>query len=242
MKTKQPFLSIIVPVYNEEKRMKKGVEKIFRFIDEQKFTVECIIVNDGSTDITLQMLQALKHPSLKIISYERNRGKGYAVRKGIKSAKGEYRLFLDIDMSTPIEEFHKFLPFLKRYDVVIGSRRVRESKILVHQPFLRERMGAVFTFLSATILSVAVSDFTCGFKCFSKKASQIVFSLGSLDGWGFDSEIIFLSQKKGFAIKEVPVVWKNDTQTRVVLLKDVFLSFWDLLTIRINELSGKYDG
>lgn len=241
MKTDNPFLSIIVPVYNEEKRLTRGITKILRFIDEQTFRIELIVVSDGSTDATVKLLKKLNHPGFRLISYEKNQGKGYAVREGIKNARGDFQLFMDVDLSTPIEEFQKFLPHVKTFDVVIGSRRAKDSVILVHQPILREWMGSAFTFLSSVLLGVKISDFTCGFKCFSKKAAEKLFSLQCLNGWGFDSEIIFLAQKRGFVIKEVPVTWSNDSLTRVILVKDVFLSFIDLIKIRVNDLAGRYN-
>lgn len=240
MKTKAPFLSIIVPVYNEEKRLEKGISEIIRFINVQKFQTELLVVNDGSTDRTLKLLKRVEHPSFKLISYNKNQGKGFAIRRGMKEARGDYRLFMDIDLSTPVNEFDEFLPYLNKFDVIIGSRKTKGSEVLVHQSALREQLGSVFTWLSATFLGVSVSDFTCGFKCFSKKAALEIFSLQDLKGWGFDSEIMFLAQKKGFFIKEIPVTWSNDSQTRVVLLKDIFSSLLDLIKIRFNELSGKY--
>lgn len=240
MKINKPFLSIVVPVYNEEKRLTRGINQILQFIDKQAFRVELIVVNDGSTDGTVRLLKKRKHPSLRLISYEKNRGKGYAVREGMKIARGDFRLFMDVDLSTPIEEFQKFLPHFKNFDVVIGSRRTKDSAILVHQPFLREWLGSVFTWLSSISLGIEISDFTCGFKCFSRKAAVKLFSLQRLHGWGFDSEIMFLARKKSFLIKETPVVWSNDSQTRVVLIKDAFLSLMDLMKIRVNDLLGKY--
>ncbi|MBI2613522.1 MAG: glycosyltransferase family 2 protein [Candidatus Levybacteria bacterium] len=240
MKINKPFLSIIVPVYNEEKRLNRGINRILAFIDEQVFSIELIVVNDGSTDATIKLLKKLKHPSLRLISYEKNRGKGYAIREGMRDAAGAWRLFMDIDLSTPIEEFQKFLPHFKNFDVIIGSRRTKDSTVLVHQPILREWLGSVFTWLSSTILNVEISDFTCGFKCFSKNAANKLFSLARLHGWGFDSEIMFLAQKKGFLIKEAPVVWSNDSQTRVRLIKDVLISFTDIIKIRVNDVLGKY--
>lgn len=240
MNTDTPFLSIIVPLYNEEKRLFGGITKILRFLDKQTFLTELIVVNDGSTDTTAKLLKNIKDKRLRRISYKKNKGKGFAVRSGMKKARGEVRLFMDVDLSTPIEEFQKFLPFVKSYDVVIGSRRVKDSVILVHQHFIRERLGSTFTWLSSILLAVSVTDFTCGFKCFSRKAANILFSYQQIDGWGFDSEIIYLAQKKGFIIKEVPVTWSNDSQTRVILIKDVFLSLIDLLRIRANDIVGKY--
>lgn len=241
MKTKKPFLSIIVPVYNEEKRLACSITSILRFIDKQTCQIELIVVNDGSTDATIDLLKMLQHPSLRLISYEKNQGKGYAVSVGMNNARGAWRLFMDVDSSTPIEEFQKFLPHCKNFDIIIGSRRIKDSVVLVHQPFLREWLGLIFTWLSSTFLGVKVSDFTCGFKCFSDRAASKLFSLQRLHGWGFDSEIMFLAQKKRFLIKEIPVVWSNDLHTRVVLIKDVFLSLLDLVMIRVNDILGKYD-
>ncbi len=240
MKTGHPFLSIIVPIYNEEKRLTRGITEILRFIDNQRYVIELIVVNDGSTDATIQLLKELKHPHLRLLSYEKNQGKGYAIREGMLKARGDVRLFLDVDLSTPVAEFRKFLPHLRTFDVVIGSRRTKGSAILVHQPLLRERLGSVFTWLSSAFLGIEISDFTCGFKCFSRESANTLFPLQRLHGWGFDSEIIFLAQKKGFLIKEVPVTWSNDSQTRVNLAKDVFLSLLDLIKIRVNDMLGKY--
>lgn len=240
MRINKPFLSIIVPVYNEKKRLTRGITQILRFINKQSFRVELIIVDDGSTDATIELLRKLKHPSLRLISYDKNQGKGYAVREGMKNALGAWRLFMDVDLSTPIEEFQKFLPYFKNFEVIIGSRRTKDSVVLVHQPFFREWLGSVFTWLSSTFLGVKISDFTCGFKCFSEKASSELFSLQRLHGWGFDSEIMFLAQKKGFLIKEVSVIWSNNSQTRVVLIKDIFLSLIELVKIRFNDVLKRY--
>lgn len=240
MKINKPFLSIIVPVYNEKKRLTRGITQILRFINKQSFRVELIIVNDGSTDATIELLRKLKHPSLRLISYDKNQGKGYAVKEGMKNAQGTWRIFMDVDLSTPIEEFQKFLPYFKNFEVIIGSRRTKDSVVLVHQPFFREWLGSVFTWLSSTFLGVKISDFTCGFKCFSEKAASELFSLQRLHGWGFDSEIMFLAQKKGFLIKEVSVIWSNNSQTRVVLIKDIFLSLMELVKIRFNDVFKRY--
>lgn len=240
MKTNTPFLSIIVPVYNEEKRVTRGIAKILHFIDQQTYASELIVVNDGSTDQTVPLVKKFKHPGVRLISYEKNQGKGYAIREGMRKARGDVRLFLDVDLSTPIEEFRKFLPYHPTHDVIIGSRRAQGARILVHQTFLREWLGSVFTRLSSVFLGVKASDFTCGFKCFSRKAARKIFSLQRLHGWGFDSEIMYLAQKKGFIMREVPVTWSNDSRTRVILTKDVFLSLLDLIKIRMNDIVGTY--
>ncbi len=237
---KNPFLSIIIPIFNEEKRLKKLYE-IVTFLKKQKYSWELIIVDDGSTDRTYKILKPIKDKlRSKLISYNPNVGKGSAIRTGMLTAKGEYRLFLDIDLSTPIEELEKFLPFLKEYDIVIGSRKMKLSNVIIRQPFIREMLGKMFTQLSQRILQMQVSDFTCGFKCFSKKASDYIFSRQRIDRWGFDSEVLYIGKQGGFSIKEIPVSWKNDPRTKVKFPQDILNSLGELIKIRINSTTGMY--
>lgn len=234
------FLSIIIPIYNEEKRL-FNLHKIFDFLKKSKFTFELIIINDGSTDNTLSELKKLqKKHRFSIISYNNNRGKGYAIKNGVLKAAGKYRLFIDIDLSTPIEEFKKFEPFLQQYDVIIASRRLPQSNLILKQSTIREFLGKTFTFLSQIILGVNISDFTCGFKVFSEKASREIFPKLTIERWGFDSEVLFIAQKKGLSIKEVSVVWKNNPLTKVKFPRDILNSLKELFSIRLNDFLGRY--
>ena len=238
--TNRPFLSLIIPLFNEERRLGKSIH-IFNYLKKKSLKTEVILVNDGSLDSTALKLKKLcRKYHFKIISYKKNRGKGYAIKKGMLLAKGDFRLFVDIDLSTPIEEFDKFIPYLKKYHVIIGTRKHKKAKILVRQPPLRENMGKIFTILSQLILATNVSDFTCGFKCFSKEAAAKTFSKQLIERWGFDSEILFLAKRNGYKIKEVPVLWKNDTNSKVRFPQDIIRSLTDLLKIRLYALSGKY--
>lgn len=238
---KYPFISIIVPLYNEEKRL-VNLLKIYKYFNKKNLHHELIIINDGSSDKTLNKLNELSNNfKFKLISYQKNRGKGYAVKMGMMKARGRYRLFTDIDLSTPIEVFNKFLPILSRYDIVIGSRKKRGSRLIIHQPKLRERLGKVFTTLSQSFLNINLTDFTCGFKCFSKEAAEKIFFRQKINRWGFDTEILFISKKMGFSVKEIPVVWKNDIETRVKLPWDIITSLADLVKIRYNDFMGRYD-
>jgi len=158
----------------------------------------------------------------------------------MSQAAGEFRIFMDIDLSTPLEEFRQFQPFLRSHDIVIGTRKNIEGKILEHQPWMREALGKGFTFLSQIMLQVWLSDFTCGFKCFSAKAATRIFPRLTIDRWGFDSEILFLAKKFGFPVKEVAVRWMNDRLTRVKFPQDILRSFSDLWTIRLNDWRGVY--
>lgn len=234
------YLSVIVPVFNESKRL-QGVEQISSFFKKKAFSTELVIVNDGSSDNTLARLKKLqKTYRFSLLTYYPNRGKGHAIKIGMLAAKGEYRLFMDIDLSTPLEEFDKFKDWLGKSDVVIGSRKVRSAKLIQRQNPIRENLGKVFTLMSQVVLRMKVTDFTCGFKCFSAKAASEIFSCSQIERWGFDSEILYLAKKRGFKIKEVPVTWRNDTNTKVKFPQDIIRSLNELFQIVINDLTGKY--
>lgn len=238
--TKKPFLSVIIPVYNEEKRV-KNLTLIISYLRKQKYSWEIIIVDDGSTDKTKSILKSLRNKiKFKVVSYSPNLGKGIAVKTGILKAKGKYRLFLDIDLSTPISEVKKILPHLKKYDIVIGSRKLKTSKLIERQPFIRETLGKMFTIFSQIILQLEVSDFTCGFKCFSQKAAEQIFSRQTINRWGFDSEILFIGKGRKFSIKEIPVTWIDDRRTKVKFPQDILNSLIELIKIRLNSHRGLY--
>lgn len=243
MTDKKVFLSIIIPLYNEEKRIRMLFE-IHSYLKKQKFSWEIILVNDGSKDntkkITANIIKDNSFKKIQLISYKRNRGKGFAIKKGVLKAKGEYRLFIDIDLSTPIEELKKILPFIKKFDIVIGSRKRKGAKLIKRQSKLREILGKEFTRLSRYILGLKVTDFTCGFKCFSANSAEKIFSRQKIERWGFDAEILFLAQKLNFPIKEVAVVWRNDSETKVRLPKDIIVTFFELFKIRYYALKNLY--
>lgn len=244
MANEKKKLSAIIPLYNEEKRI-TTLSKIYSYLNKQKFSWEIILVNDGSKDntkkVATNMIKTNSFKNVQLISYKRNRGKGFAVKKGMLKAKGEYRLFIDIDLSTPIEEFKKFLPFIKKFDIVIGSRKRKGAKLIKRQSRLREILGKGFTRLSRNILNIKVTDFTCGFKCFSAKAAKKIFSRQRINRWGFDAEILFLAQKLNLPIKEVAVIWRNDSETKVRLPKDIIVSLFELFKIRYYALKNLYD-
>lgn len=240
MKVKRPFISVIIPVYNEEERL-VNFETIYNFFKSQKFSSEIIFVNDGSKDKTLTILKKLrKLRSFKLINYEMNRGKGYAIKTGMLSASGEHCLFFDIDLSTPLEELFKFLIHFGKYDVIIGTRKKSRAKLLKRQSLIRENLGKAFTLLSQITLQVPVSDFTCGFKYFSKQAAEDIFTKAKINRWGFDSEILFIATRKRLKIKEIPVTWKNDPQTKVRFPQDIINSLQELALIRWHYLRKAY--
>lgn len=236
--TSNKFLSVIIPLYNEEGRV-VNLHHIYKYLSTKKFDWEIVIVDDGSIDNTKKevktMLKSHLFKKTRLISYSQNRGKGFAIRKGMFIARGKYRLFTDIDLSTPIEEFNKFLPFLNKFDLIIGSRKTKGSNLKKRQSRIRENLGKYFTLLSQLILQLEISDFTCGFKCFSKKASEDIFKRQKIERWSFDSEILFIANKLGYRIKEVPVTWIDDPRSKVKFPQDIISSLKDLYKIRSSS-------
>ncbi len=237
------YLSLVVPAYNEENRIGQSLDRILSFFTSQSYPYEVIVVDDGSTDRTVEVVRgfAAANPRLRVEPQPRNCGKGEAIKKGMLLAGGAFLFFSDADLSVPIEAVPEFLSRLEAgYDVAVGSRRTAGSVIEVHQPIHRELMGKVFTRLSNLILGLRLKDFTCGFKAFRRDAARALFSRQRLGGWSFDSEILYLAKLKGYRIAEVPVVWRNDEATKVRLARDIVRSFTDLWNIRLNHARGKY--
>ncbi|MCX6731331.1 MAG: glycosyltransferase [Candidatus Roizmanbacteria bacterium] len=233
-------ISVIVPVFNEEKRI-HNLKTLLEFVKNKQYIKELIVVNDGSIDRTKETLLNLQKISKFIlVSYRKNRGKGWAIKKGVEIARGTHVVFIDVDLSTPPKMIGVLKKILHTKDILIGTRKNDKAILSQRQPKLRESMGKFFTSLSQTILSVYVSDFTCGFKCFSLKAAKHIFKKQQIKRWAFDSESLFLAQKYGYSIGEIPVEWKDAKGTKVRFPQDAISSFLDLLTIRINDLLGKY--
>jgi dolichyl-phosphate beta-glucosyltransferase len=239
-----PYLSLIIPCYNEEPYLEKNLGLILRFFDTKKFTWELLAVDDGSQDGTLAIIRSFEKKDSRVRGFSTvlNRGKGAAIRLGINKASGQMILFFDADLSTPLEETDIFLPLLKDHDIVIGIRKHKEAVILVHQPWPREFMGKFFTVLSNALLVRGIHDVTCGFKCFRAEAAQKIFRAQKIDRWVFDTEILFLAQKFGFRIAQVPIRWADNRDSRVSLFRDTLGSFRDLLRIKLNDWGGKYSG
>lgn len=229
-----PFLSVVIPVFNEEKRLPQTLDTILTFLKQQPYESEIIISDDGSKDQSVAIAQEkLKHFNHQILITSQNRGKGHAVRQGMLVAAGRFVLFTDADLSTPISEVDRFLTLLQQnYDVVIGSRAMPDSRVELHQNFLRELMGKTFNLIARALAFKGIHDSQCGFKCFRGDVARKLFSEQKLDGFSFDVEIIYLSQKRGCRLLELPVIWRNSAQSRVRVLRDPFLMFWDVLKIR----------
>lgn len=236
-------ITVIVPAYNEGGKLATSLREMVYFLGNNRYSYEVIVVDDGSTDSTYDIARqaGAEVPRLTCIRHPKNLGKGMAVKTGFLAAEGDIVFFTDADHSTPIEEVPKFLSFVhKGYDIVVGSRALPDSVITRHQPWLRENMGNIFNYLVRLIAVRRIRDTQCGFKCFHRKRCTPVFALQRLSGFCFDVELLFLARMLNLQIAEVPVTWRNSSDTRVSTFKDSARMFRDLLLIRYNQLSGKY--
>ncbi|MCG3136102.1 MAG: Undecaprenyl-phosphate 4-deoxy-4-formamido-L-arabinose transferase [Planctomycetes bacterium] len=238
----RPRLSVVIPAYNESRRLPPTLAAVRAWAESKPFAAEVVIVDDGSSDGTADVARAaLAGIEHRVLVHERNRGKGAGIRTGMCAARGEFVLFSDADLSTPIEEADRFLEeHAKGAPVVIGTRKSAGANVLRRQHPVRENMGKVFTWLSNRLVCRGISDFTCGFKSFRADACARIFPYQREDGWAYDSEILYLAQARGFPVKELPVRWTNDPSTRVRLLRDAIGSFAGLMRIRGRAAFGSY--
>lgn len=240
-------VNIVIPAYNEEKRICDTLRKVSDYFESKEIPFEIIVVDDGSVDNTLKVVREffeVSNPKInnKILQLDNNYGKGFAIKKGMLSSSGKYVLFMDADCSAPLEEFDKFLKaFDSNFDIYIGSRKTIKDENEVIVPLYRKIFGYGYAYLANFFLGLKVSDTTCGFKCFRKPTIHPIFSRQLLKGWSFDAEILYLARKLGFSIKEIPINWVHETRdSKVVVLKEIFKSGWELIKIKINSLKGLY--
>lgn len=231
-----------MPAYNEEHRLPKTLERITGYLGQQEYTAEIIVVNDGSQDGTGRVVEAFmaRHLNISLIRNE-HRGKGHAVKTGMLAARGEYLFLCDADLSMPIEELAKFLPpLLNSYDVAIGSREAIGAR-RYDEPIYRHLMGRVFNLIVKLLTVRDFEDTQAGFKCFKREVARDIFSHQTMDGWAFDVEILYIAQKRGCRIVEVPIHWYYMTHSQIEPLGDTVRMFWDVIRIRWNDLKGVYD-
>lgn len=238
-----PSITIVIPAYNESARLVRTLDRILDFVDRAAWGAEIVVVDDGSTDQTAELVRtyARENPSVGLLSNPGNRGKGYSVRNGILHANGEFILFTDADLSSPIEEAPKLFQALEDgSDIAIGSRWVRPELQTQRQSVARQILGRVFNGFLRLFLGLKFNDTQCGFKALRQRCAKAIFPLQRIEGWGFDPEILFVAQKMGFMIAEVPVVWAHDDATRIHPLADGAKMIADMIRIRWYDLSGRY--
>ena len=237
-----PFLSIIIPAYNEENRLPNTLEQVFHFLEKQAYASEVIVVENGSTDKTFEFAQKLaqQHKNLRVIHNE-ERGKGGAVLRGVREALGEYVFICDADLSMPVAEISKFLPpALTDFDIAIGSREA-PGAVRYNEPYYRHLTGRVFNMLIRLMVLPDLQDTQCGFKCLRAGVARDIFPFQTLTGWAFDVELLYIAHLHGYRILEIPIDWYFNADSKVRVLRDSWRMFIDLLVIRRNARRGYYD-
>jgi dolichyl-phosphate beta-glucosyltransferase len=235
-----PFLSIVVPAYNEAGRIRDTLERLCHFKQLRPYVIELIVVDDGSTDQTVEMV--LDFPGVRLVRNDRNYGKGFTVRHGVLEAQGEFVLFTDADLSTPIEEVDKLLSALQSSgaDAAIGSRALQRELIGIHQPWFRDMAGRFFNLLVRVFTGLRLHDTQCGFKLFKRSSTRHAFERMRVEGFGFDPELLFLIERGGGRVAEVPVRWNDNPATKVRFVRDSTRMFLDLIAIRWRAFMGEY--
>ena len=237
-----PFLSLIIPVYNEEKRLPASLKQVLNFLQAQSYSAEVIIIENGSHDATLEIAQSIAKdaPMVRVLQ-NTVRGKGLAVRRGMLEACGAFRFMCDVDFSMPVQEINRFLPpMLGNYEVAIASREALGS-IRYHEPSYRHFVGRGFNALIRLIALPGLEDTQCGFKVVKGSVAEELFKRQTLTGWSFDVEMLFIARRLGYRIVEVPIPWYFNPDSKIRVFKDSLRMGMDLLTIRLNALRGAYD-
>ncbi len=237
-----PLLSIIIPAYNEERRLPATLPQVVAFVESQDYPVEILVVDNASTDHTSDIVReiAAEHPIVSLL-YQPIQGKGAAVRKGMIAGRGEYFFICDADLAMPIEEVNKFLPpALSDYDVAIASREA-PGAVRYNEPWYRHLMGRVFNLLVRLLAVPGIQDTQCGFKCFHQETARDILSVQTIDGWAFDVEILHIAQRRGYRIVEVPIHWYYGEGSQVSPIRDSLNMLIEVLRIRRNGRTGLYD-
>ena len=241
-----PYLSIVIPAYNEAARIEKALAEVKKYITSKPFPIELLLVDDGSSDRTVELFRQFQSlwPPTRILLNESNRGKGFSVRRGVLEAQGAFILFTDADLSAPIEETDKLLAALvsSQAAAAVGSRALDRKLIGVHQPWRREFAGRCFNCFVRLITGLKIQDTQCGFKLFRRETTRKAFELQRVERFGFDPEVLFLIKRLGGKIVEVPVRWNDNPATKVHFLRDATRMFLDLLVLRWHALTRQYPG
>lgn len=236
-----PFLSVIFPAHNEEARISSALEKTISYLNHQDYSSEIIVVENGSTDQTLEIATSFqsRFPALTVI-HEDARGKGLAVKRGMLAARGDWRITCDVDLSMPVEEIYRFIPPQQSSDIVIASREAPGAH-RYNEPQSRHLVGRAFNTVVRIMALPGIQDSQCGFKCFSRKAAEELFPIQTIAGWTFDVEILFIARKHGYSLVEIGIPWYYDDHSKVKISKDFSQVVSDLFKIRMNSLTGVYD-
>ena len=244
----EPNLSIIIPAYNEETRIGASLDAILDFLTHQPYPTEVVVVNDGSTDLTAEVVTSHEKDfvaagiDLRLLTNQPNRGKGYSVKRGVTEARGEVVLFTDADLSSPISEAPKLIQPIQKgdADLVFGSRALDRTLIAIRQPLARDFGGRIFNLLMRLIIRLPFKDTQCGFKAFRRRLTLPAIKLQRVERFGFDPELLYIARKHDLRLLEVPVAWSHSEGSRVSFLRDSVKMFADLILIRLNDARGLY--
>lgn len=242
MERSQPIASVIIPAWNEERRIGDSLQRVAAFVRGRSESIEVLVVDDGSDDDTVPIVEALiqDQPFIRLIRNPHG-GKGSAVKTGVSRGQGQYLIISDTDLSVPIEELPKFLPpVLDGYDVAIASREAEGAR-RIDEPQYRHLMGRVFNLLVRLVAVPRIQDTQCGFKAFRRDVARQVFPLQTIEGWGFDVEILFIARRLGYTIVEVPVTWYYGAESKIRPIHDTIGMIGDLWRVRLNATRGLYD-
>jgi dolichyl-phosphate beta-glucosyltransferase len=237
-----PFLSIIIPAHNEERRLPHALEQIFAFLQTKNYSAEVLVVENGSSDRTYEIAKELatQHTNLRVLKEEQP-GKGRAVCRGVLEAKGEYRFMCDADLSMPITELSKFIPTgAEQLDIAIASREAAGA-VRYNEPEYRHWGGRLINLAIRILILPGFHDTQCGFKCFQGAIAEDIFPYQTISGWSFDIEILYIARKRGYQVDEVPIHWYFDPETKLRAVKDAIRMLRDILLIHWNNLRGRYD-
>lgn len=237
-----PYLSIVIPAHNEENRLPDTLEQVFQFLEKQAFPYEVIVVENGSTDRTYQIAREFSdgHDNFHVFRNDR-RGKGSAIQRGVREARGQYLFLCDADLSMPVEEITKFIPpQLTNVDIAIASREARGS-VRIDEPYYRHLTGRVFNTLIRLLVLPGLQDTQCGFKCIRAEVASDIFPYQTLTGWAFDVELLYIARRHGYNIIEIPIHWYFNADSKISVMRDSLRMFLDLLRIRRNARRGLYD-
>ena len=236
------MLSIIVPAYNEAARIGESLRSIVAYMETKGFDFEVVVVDDCSRDATASVVGdvAREDAHVRLVSHASNLGKGGAVRTGVRISKGDAVMFSDADLSTPIEELERLLPWLETHELVIASRSLPASEVVVHQPFYREWMGRIYNVFVQALVVRGIIDTQCGFKLMTRRAADAIFALARVNSFSFDVEVILIAKRLGFKVKEVPVRWINSRASKVHPVVDSLEMLLDLFRIKFYDMIGCY--
>jgi glycosyltransferase involved in cell wall biosynthesis len=247
-------LSIIIPAYNEQNRIGKTLDETFRFLDDQPYDSEVIVVNDGSSDRTRELVGEYltrnnggradrSRSKLRLLDNPGNRGKGFSVRSGMLEGQGEILLFYDADLATPLSEVERVLKPIRdgQYDIVIGSRALDRSLIGTHQSKFRELIGRIGNLVQFIFTGLKYRDTQCGFKAFRRESAQRIFPLQQIDGFGFDPEVLFIACRQKWRVLEMAVRWNHVEGSKVHVIGTPLKALLEVVTIRINSIRGRYE-